>query len=529
MAAINVRPVALLLYSFSLLVQLSQIASEESQCDHLSLLQSSFYIDRPEVPSTALPVKNAEYGFPQSEEEIMANRGDNLIMEDSAFYRQREAGLDTHADTHARKLEGQLQLKIRTLMDRLKAQEDKSESGSWSTILIVSLVGCSIIGFAIYIMVAGGQPSDYVPEALSAAGKEMWKLEEMGAHFLQEDHNRQSMTVGEEVSDVAIMPPVDLDADTYGMGVCSLTRDSYFMHNEGYSKARILRLVVTVTLVVVTIVIQVFLLVKVKTFVSARAVHDIREAYDTYELAMYGEDHCTLTVNGKHRGIPEFMPPLEEAMKRLNGLSEDDRDSACRIPLSQPHYFGVILLVWTLTCMSELKKAVNLQWTIVFLDTVPTMGEAMRQGDDENSDSDGVIKGMTVSMKVLITVIMFIPRVLVTGYLLYVGCRWLLATTDFADLIMNAVALEFILLIKNVIHATLMPARSELDLSLTKIEPHPKVMQPAWQSSLSSLVLLAIANVWVFMYMRHWQAVLPEYKWDVHDVCVQYIKERYAV
>ena len=43
-------------------MQLSQIASEESQCDHLSLLQSSFYIDRPEVPSTALPVKNAEYG-----------------------------------------------------------------------------------------------------------------------------------------------------------------------------------------------------------------------------------------------------------------------------------------------------------------------------------------------------------------------------------------------------------------------------------------------------------------------------------
>jgi len=523
MAAVNVRPMALLLCSLSLLVQLLQTASEQSQCDHLSLLQSSFYIDKPEAPATA-----TEYGFPQSEEEIMANRGDNLIMEDSAVYRQREAGLYTHADTRARKLEGQLQLKIRILMDRLKAQEDKSESGSWSTILIVSLLGCSIIGFAIYIMVAGGQPSDYVPEALSAVGKEMtkemWKLEEMAAHVMVAEKSENG-----EVSDVAIMPPVDLDADTYGMGVCSLTRDSYFMAHEGYSKARILRLVVTAFLVVVTIVIQVFLLAKVKQFVSARAVHDIREAYDTYEVAMYGEENCTLTVNGKHRGIPGFMPPLEEAMKRLNGLKEDDRDSACRIPLSQPHFFGVILLIWTLTCMHELKKAINLQWTIVFLETVPTMGEAMRQGDDENSESDGVIKGMTVSMKVLITVIMFIPRILVTCYLLYVGCRWLLATTDFADLIMNAVALEFILLIKDVIHATLMPARSELDLSLTKIEPYPKEMQAGWTSSVSSLVLLAIANFWVFMYMSHWQAVLPEYKWDVHDVCVQYIKERYAV
>ena len=62
---------------------------------------------------------------------------------------------------------------------------------------------------------------------------------------------------------------------------------------------------------------------KIKEFVSARAVHDIREAYDTYELAIYGEKHTTLTKHGNHRGIPSSMPPLDVAMKRLNGMSRD--------------------------------------------------------------------------------------------------------------------------------------------------------------------------------------------------------------
>merc|ERR1719238_215564 len=213
------------------------------------------------------------------------------------------------------------------------------------------------------------------------------------------------------VEDIAEVPPVELDADTFGMSVCSLVRDSYFMSMEGFSQARCIRLIASIFLVVLTIGIQVFLLMKVKQFVSAKAVHDIRIVYDRYEAAMYG-NHTTLTVNGKHRGIPGFMPPLAEARRILNSLPESLQGEACRIPLSQPDFFAVVLLIWTLTCFAELRRATNLEGQILMLKTVPSMKEAMRQGEDEESEGDGIIHAMTLSMKVMLTIVMYVPRLL---------------------------------------------------------------------------------------------------------------------
>jgi len=44
--------------------------------------------------------------------------------------------------------------------------------------------------------------------------------------------------------------------------------------------------------------------------------------------------------------------------------------------------------------------------------------------------------------------LVLLPRLLMSGVLLWLGCRWLLATPNFADLVLNAVALEFILTLK---------------------------------------------------------------------------------
>ena len=46
-------------------------------------------------------------------------------------------------------------------------------------------------------------------------------------------------------------------------------------------------------------------------------------------------------------------------------------------------------------------------------------------------------------MKAIITFLVLLPRFGIACYLLWLGCRWLTATNNFADLILNAVALEF--------------------------------------------------------------------------------------
>lgn len=477
---------------------------------------------------------------------------DTAASEDPAFMERLQAELASahEAEQASVDMTPELPIHVPTKQDVKQASADirqkipdvgLKDGLRWPTILGISCVSCGVLGLAAYMLFGGRSEAVLGPAQVSLAAanrKSASGSSKRSMPFLccarpggrensSEDVVERERTE-EEVSDIAISPPVELEADTFGMSVCAITRDSYFMSLEGASCARIVRLFVAIFLVILTISIQVFLLMKIKEFVSARAVHDIREAYDTYELAIYGEKHTTLTKHGNHRGIPSSMPPLDVAMKRLNGMSEDDRDDACRIPLSQPTFFGVILLVWTLTCLAELRKAVTLEEQIIMLKTVPSMAEAMRQGEDEKSSSDGVIEGMTLPMKIIITLVMFIPRVLITLYLLWVGCRWLLATTDFSDLIMNALALEFILLMKDTLYVALMPARNHLDLQLTLIEPYPKKMRPAVFSFANSLVLLGIASLWVDLYMTRVQQVLPEYQWDVHDVCSNYIKERFS-
>lgn len=122
-----------------------------------------------------------------------------------------------------------------------------------------------------------------------------------------------------------------------------------------------------------------------------------------------------------------------------------------------------------------------------------------------------------------------VARAGITFFLLYVGCRWLLATNCFSDLILNAVALEFILLLKEAFYVALVPLRNKLDLGITTIEPYQKQIQPALSAFVGSITLLLVAIAWVFLYMRFFQQVLPVYNWDVREPCVNFIKKRFEV
>mmetsp|Transcript_35122 Transcript_35122/g.54550 ORF Transcript_35122/g.54550 Transcript_35122/m.54550 type:complete len:570 (-) Transcript_35122:49-1758(-) len=538
----------------------SEASGVQVDCDtQLSLLQTSYYVGPHEVAD-----KHSSFGFVPTEErfdrsmrwvgdrprkdvqgsatsEADLQSLDERLEADLATVRaailteEGASDFPTFSRTAARPMPPALYARQNTWVD-------SGTSISWHMILIIILVACSALGLLVYVFISATRAEEQtkgafprtraLEEKLAAAvdgqrvGRKWFSCCGGGGQSNEGFFTREDIVEGEgEVHDIREVEPIELESDTFGMTVCSLVRDSYFLSIHGASLARVIRVITSLALVVLTIGLQVFLLAKIKEFVTAEAVSDIRDAYDKYEIAIYGEQHTTLTANGKHRGNIA-MPPLDEAKKRLATLSNDDQEAVCHIPLSQPHFFGVILLVWTLICMAELKKAFTLHQHLIMLPNVSTMAEALRPGDDVSTNTDGVIEGMTILMKIFLTILMFIPRVLVTCYLLWIGCRWLLATTDFGNLVSNAVALEFILLIKEALYAALTPFRSHLDLNATKIQPFPKQMRPAWFYFVGSAILFAVANLWVYMYMHHWQAVLPGYKWDVHAVCVDYMSNK---
>lgn len=337
--------------------------------------------------------------------------------------------------------------------------------------------------------------------------------------------------------DDAPIPEEAFDEDMFGMMVVALIRDFFYMSiGKGTLSSRLARFGTTFGLLGICIGTQVFLLVKITDFVSARAVHDIRIAYDEYEVHMYNETY--LTVNGKHRGLDGHFVP-----ENFRSLTAEQQASACRIPLSQPDFFFVVLLIWTLTCIGEIKACLHLFVQLAAtLGTCANMEEAKWSPEEdagaddkgEHDDHEFIIKALPLWLKAVIFVFVIIPRLGITTFLLWVGCRWLLATNNFADLILNAVALEFILLLKEMMYRVLVPHRNKIDLGGTFIKTSTRE-PPSAKAFTQTLSWLLVAFAWVVSYMgipHHvdgWQMVLPDYRWDLHDVCIPWVRWRYCV
>jgi len=259
-------------------------------------------------------------------------------------------------------------------------------------------------------------------------------------------------------------------------------------------------------------------------YVTEESVLKIQKAYDAYEIHMYGNNlsHVTLTYSGEPRGVQGYF----EADK-FNTVDKHMKDTICAIPLSQPYFFLVVLLIWTLTCMSQIKSSVELlARLIVNLPVVETMGKGALEVD-EDDEQVVTIMGLTRVMKVVILTVILVPRALTTLFLLWLGCRWLAATTNFGDTIQNAVALEFILLIKNMVYIAVVPDMSKHELQNTFIRPPFRAKWATYTTVLGTFLWGILSFLWCYWYIFSFQSVLPEYNWDVREVCHDYLKSHF--
>jgi len=286
-----------------------------------------------------------------------------------------------------------------------------------------------------------------------------------------------------------------------------------------------------------TVSIQVSILVCTKKYVTPQSVAGIRDAYDQYEQAMYGE-HVVINLNGKHRGVAGFFNA-----SAFDDLDDDLKSEVCNIPLSQLGFLSLVLLVWAITCMAQMKNCIeNFMAVIFFAKTVDSMADALTEAegdDDEGDDDDGavdstgvddglptyIITGVTMPVKVFLTLFVFIPDMGTTCYIMWLGSRWLVATNDFGNVISNAVALEFLLMLKCLLFYALVSERNKRDLSHTALAPAWSEEPAGYAVYYTSTIWAVFAVLWVYFYVYH-QAVLPDYKWDVHSVCTPWLQHQ---
>lgn len=310
-----------------------------------------------------------------------------------------------------------------------------------------------------------------------------------------------------------------LDENTYTMIVASLVRDSNRMSSGTVDVGlRSSRIIVSLTLALLTSLLQIAILICIKTYVTPMTVNNIRDVYDKYEIIMYGNssNHTTLTVNGKHRGIDRYFVP-----ERFGTLSDDVKSQVCQIPFSQVFFLEIVLFIWAISCVAQFKQCTESFLSLVVVTpTVESMHKALKA--DTNSDAH-VIVGLTIGVKTFLVCLVYLPWMGATGFLLWLGSRWLLATNDYSELVLNSVALEFLIKLKELLYMAMISERNKRDLRNLRCSPPWKQEKASYLVFFNGIVWGYLSLLWVWFYIFYFQTVLPDYKWDIRAVCSSWL------
>jgi len=189
----------------------------------------------------------------------------------------------------------------------------------------------------------------------------------------------------------------DIEETTHSGTMATIIKDLYMIYKTPPSKhkrERATRICFSLLISMLLVLVQLYVLFTVKTFVTSPAVRSIRMVYDEYQKTMY-HGHVQDSGFGFALGIGgptgKYFDPSQ-----FDTLSGDMKGSVCLIPFSQPGYLSVILLVWMLSVIGELRQCATLgQWLYDIPnvdgleDMVDERGRHPHRGRAASDDEDG--------------------------------------------------------------------------------------------------------------------------------------------
>jgi len=312
----------------------------------------------------------------------------------------------------------------------------------------------------------------------------------------------------------------DLPESIYGAAMMATLRSSQTKHAA--SAVHGVTSLVFICLVF-NILMQFYVLYCTKLYVCTPAVNAVRALYAKFHREVFEDGVLSMELFG------EF----------------EDVEALCQIPLSQPLFFLSILVVWTCTCWVDLSESVQYLQLWFMLDR-PENGQKTKV---ETTDDTVVATSASLQTKATVICCVLLPKIGIACYLWLLGARWLVATTSFQDLMLNAVALSFITGLDELIYSAVIPEDIKALVQMYKIaRPGPEsvaspskaatvvgddaytvIMRRHSRQTLKRIfcMLLTMLSLLVLpmIYMRFLQQVLPGYKWDIHGPCESRISD----
>jgi len=210
------------------------------------------------------------------------------------------------------------------------------------------------------------------------------------------------------------------------------------------------------------------------------------------------------------------------------------KDKVCGLALSQAVFARVVIFLWIATNVLELKSNHYKMSQTLNLPTLPE-GLDLRLMVKDCADSDehgGRVVCLNPGSKELLMAFIFIPKFVICLFLTTTGCLWLLSTESIGDLILNSLALAFVVQVDELIAQVFFPVAyledlGRLGIASQRQDEDPEVVEAKVIKSFcwSACTLVLTASI-VELAFR-FQPVLPNFNGDqVSAACLEYIKTK---
>lgn len=307
----------------------------------------------------------------------------------------------------------------------------------------------------------------------------------------------------------------EVPLDSWGAGFVVIVKDLADMLVFKARLWQVCRCMFCLFCLFLNLIMQAAVLTWVSHFVIGNSVRTIQEHYQSYHAYVFNQQGEF--VNARWQAFPF-------------------RAYMCQAAISKELFLSAVLFFWTARMIVELRGCDRLYrhvWNLPVMPHDAASNEMVHETTNADEEDLHEVVGLTCFTRFILFAVILIPKLMICLALLWLGCRWLTSTESFDDLILNALALEFILNVDELIFECFCPARMTKYIDQVKIAI-PKIPTTKQEESralvmdyVRSMGYLAFCFAWVYSYLTYLQSVLPDFKQDIGH-CEEFINKYFT-
>lgn len=302
---------------------------------------------------------------------------------------------------------------------------------------------------------------------------------------------------------------VDIPEDAYGAAILAFVKDAPLLtkpESPEHFEYAMWNCVFAVLLLLVNLFLQCSILAYVFHYVVALDIAIVQTLYTHFRLHVFDSEGAFLGAKWENYSA---------------------RSDLCQIAMWNRPFYYAVLFCWSLVMMIEIRKSEELGRHIL---VIPTCKKASEMMIEEGGHF--YVVAFTRWTRIMLICTVAVPKMCISLILLWLGCEWLSATIKFESLVMNTVAMAFIVNIDEILFdAVLPPLRKDevqnIDFLIRKPSKDQRGLfnkrRRAYTKALFSMIILLLS---ILVYAEYMQDVLPPDMTTLRNLCQDYLQRQ---